>query len=300
MDQVMGSALAEFVLQQPEGSYQSCWQGFDIWLVKQSWGELVIAEQGAQLLHFRPAGEAPLLWCSDRPQAAPKAIRGGVPLCWPWFGDHPEESAKPAHGYARTASWQLDSASLADDGGSWSLSPQHPLCDGLTLSLQIEVSQGVLSLAMVTQNTATEAQPVSLALHSYFAISGRDRITLKGLDGCTYADKLRDMTQFKQDQPISICQRIDRVYQHQSEVELIDAGLQRVLTISKSNSASTVLWNPGDLAAEMVDIGMDQVDQFVCIETARTGDFDQLLLPPGEQLRVECRIASTQLDDAAR
>ena len=295
MDQVKNSALAEFVSLHPQGNFQTCWQGFDIWLVKQPWGELVIARQGAQVLHFRPDAEAPVLWCSERPQAAPKAIRGGVPLCWPWFGDHPEDSSLPAHGYARTAAWQMDAAELSAEGGCWQLSPQQPLCEGLALSLEVLIDKGALTVRLLSENRASEARDISMALHSYFLISGRDRVTLEGIEGCDYADKLREMSHFRLDQPQTITARTDRVFHHQGEFRLIDQGLARILRISKQNSASTVLWNPGDLAAEMVDIGMDQVDQFVCIETARTGDFDRLSLPSGETLRMETRIEIASL-----
>ncbi|WP_169828879.1 D-hexose-6-phosphate mutarotase [Marinobacterium jannaschii] len=295
MDQVTGNGLAEFIAQQPDGSFLIRWQGFDLWLVKQPWGELAVAQQGAQLLHFRPAGQAPVLWCSSQPLPAPKAIRGGVPLCWPWFGDHPQDSSKPAHGYARTAGWQLDSAEPSVEGGSWTFSPQQALCEGLALSLQIEVRAALLTLRMRSENNTREMQELSMALHSYFAISGRDQVSLDGIEGCTYADKLRDMAHFRLEQPQSIRQRTDRVFRHQGDVHLIDRGLQRMISIGKGNSNSTVVWNPGDLAAEMADIGMDQVDGFVCIETARTADFDQLALAPGEQLLMETRIAVSPL-----
>ncbi|WP_372742367.1 D-hexose-6-phosphate mutarotase [Neptunomonas sp.] len=274
-----------------QGCHDLEWQGFAVRLIKQPWGELLISLHGAQVLHFRPASEHPVLWLTNRPKPFPGAIRGGVPLCWPWFGDHPSDESLPAHGVARTGKWRLVSEQLTESGGCWQMIPEETLWPDLTLSLRFSVGGDGLLISLTTANIGSQAVSVTQALHSYLSISARDSISIEGLDGCAYLDKLQALAQFDLEGPVDVTQEIDRIFKHAQSVLLVDHGWQRTLRIGKRFSGSTVVWNPGRSARGMVDVGLDQVDSFVCIEAANTAFVDPVVLPGGESVCLETQFS---------
>ena len=278
MNQELGTLLQDM----PAGLQDACVQGFSLLLVKQSWGELVIARQGAQVLHYRPAGAAPVLWLSDCLKPAPAPLRGGIPLCWPWFAAHPSDASRPFHGLARTALWDISVQQNTDDGLSLSLKPCETLVAGVEVRVQVKANQRALQLSLETRNGTASPLELTQALHSYLAVSDLSQVVLEGLQGCSYRDKLRQGAESHQHDALTITEPTDRIYFHDSVTQVQDTGWKRCLGITKSGSGSTVVWNPGAAARDMADIGLAQQPGFVCIEAANTC-LDSVQLQPGQR-----------------
>lgn len=279
--------LEQIVSGYKQGAHNLEWNGYDLCLFKDAWGELVISLDGGHVLLFRPEGEKPLLWLTDRPVAAPGAIRGGVPVCWPWFAEHADDPALPKHGVARTARWQLDMEECDATRGRWVLVPEQPLWDGLALKLEVDVVDGGLSLALTTENCSAQGVAITQALHSYFAVSDIAKVELQGLEGLNYRDKLQHMQESTQQGVLRFTAETDSIYSHKetdAAVLIVDHGWQRVIEVKKQGSDSTVVWNPGESAAAIGDVGMDQVARYICVEAARTRFYDDQLLGAGEML----------------
>lgn len=258
------------------------WRGYKVLLFKQAWGELAIAEQGAQILHYRPTGHSPILWLSDLSAGPGKAIRGGIPLCWPWFGAHPDQPQQPSHGLARTANWLISEEQHHAENSHWVLdAPQ--LLDGITLQLSIEANQEQLRVQLSTRNNRDRAFTMTQALHSYFQVSDTANLGIMGPEGEAFYDKLEQGFRREPESPWDIA--MDRIYRHRGDSQLFDRGLKREIVIGKSNSRSTVIWNPGKESA-LADIDPNQLSAFICIEAANTEQYDAIKLPAGKTFNI--------------
>lgn len=235
-----------------------------------------IALQGAQVLHWAPKGEAPVIWLSEQARFAPgKSVRGGVPICWPWFGAHVSEADFPAHGYARTTPWDVEFAE-ALDGGELRLvfrliESEHTekLWPHVT-PVQCVITVGKsLSVELLTRNDGAEAVTISEALHTYFSVGDVRQVKISGLENTAYLDKVRGFQQFSQAGNVEIAEEVDRVYiDTVREVVIDDPVLKRRIHISKQGSHSTIVWNPWiDKAAQMGDMGDDGYLHMVCVES---------------------------------
>ncbi len=231
---------------------------------------------GGHVTHFQRTGQKPVLWMSEEAVFRPdKAIRGGVPVCWPWFGPHPTDSSKPQHGFARVSKWEVKGSREMEDGsvrldlgledseesrGLW----PHPF----QLGLSVTVGEA-LELSLIFKNVGDEAVEVGAALHSYFAVSEIDNILIKGLEGGDYIDTVggaRDVK--KQEGPIHFSEEVDRIYTDTEGVCVIeDPVWGRNIVVSKSGSRSTVVWNPWmDKAETMGDFPDNGYESMLCIE----------------------------------
>jgi len=235
-----------------------------------------IALQGAHIATFQPKGEEPVIWLSKLAKFVPgKSIRGGVPICWPWFGPHATDSKLPGHGYARTVMWEvLETKALAD--GSTFL--RFGLIESDTTraqwphpsTVQLEVTLGkALRVELVTANTGKESFQLGEALHTYFHISDVAQMTIRGLESCEYLDKVKDFARFTQQNGIVIESEVDRVYVNTTaDCVIEDKGLKRAIRITKQGSKSTVVWNPWtEKADKMGDFGKDGHRGMVCVES---------------------------------
>lgn len=258
--------------------------------VRTSFSAATIALQGAHVMTWQPNGQMPVVWLSKAAKFAPgKSIRGGVPLCWPWFGPHASESAYPGHGFARTLAWQLLSAHKLPDGrvqlefepllndaarAQW----PHPA----TLRNRITVGQE-LEVQLITTNTGGTAFELGQALHTYFEIGDIDQVRITGLDGCEYIDKVDGASRKRQAGAVTFAGETDRIYlATHGCCEILDPVLQRRLLVTSTGSRSTVLWNPGPKKAEtMGDFGPDGWKAMVCVETANAAT-DVVVVAPGE------------------
>lgn len=275
--------------------------GIPALLVDTPFARAAIALQGGHLLSWTPAGHDDVLWLSPRLASLPTAIRGGVPVCWPYFGQQGQDGAGPAHGFVRTLRWQLLEASEADGAVSLLLAP--PAFDDLGLSLRMRLRIGAtLAQSLETTNTGAHTVMYTQALHSYFRVSDVGDVRVSGLDGLRLLDKHDGYaTPHVQhgDWHLDDARdpgRSDYVYTDApGRYVLDDPGLGRRIVLSTTGSRSLVVWSPGEsVAAGMADVGADAWRGFVCLEAANAGP-DEVRLAPGtrhllsQQLQVEAR-----------
>jgi D-hexose-6-phosphate mutarotase len=253
-----------------------------------------IALQGAHIATFQPRGEEPVIWLSPKAKFAPgKSIRGGVPICWPWFGPHKTDGKLPGHGYARTVPWDVLETRALPDGSTFlhfgliesdATRAQWPHAS--TVQLEITVGKA-LRVELVTTNTGKAAFELGEALHTYFQISDVGNTTIRGLENCEYLDKVQDFARFTQKDGIVIESEVDRVYVNTTaDCVIEDKGLKRAIRIAKQGSKSTVVWNPWTEKAEkMGDFGPQLHRDMVCVESGNALE-NVVTLAPGETHRL--------------
>ena len=271
---------------------QTHWQGVEVWEVRSAQMLARISCFGGQLLCWQPHGQEDVFWCSSQLQP-PRALRGGVPLCWPWFGPHPQDPGAPAHGLARTARWQLEQASTLDDGRvRLRLSPLHQLHPELLLQQELILGGDQLEQVVTSHNVGNGPQPLSQALHSYFRVADVRSVRVHGLDGAAYLDALQQHRRFRQHgvwqfQPSCGGGRTDRIYLAvDTPVVLEDRSSPRRLQVACSGGQSLVLWTPGpDLGAQMPDVGQHW-SQYLCLEVGNVAE-DARVLGPGQRHQLQ-------------
>jgi glucose-6-phosphate 1-epimerase len=251
-------------------------------------GSARVALHGGQVLAWQPSGAAPVLWVSRA--AVVKAgvpLRGGVPVCWPWFGNQPGQSA--AHGLVRTRLWSLREARLDEQHrmhlrlGITDDAATRALWDH-AFDLELNVTVGAsLTLTLTSRNTGNQAMPITEALHTYFSVGDIHQTTVHGLDGTDYLDKVRDFALTHQNGPVAFSGETDRVYTHTSADCLIrDAAQGRTLRVAKTGSLATVVWNPWIERENAIhDLASGDHQHMLCVETANTGPH-AFTLAPGE------------------
>ena len=230
----------------------------------------LIALQGAHLLSFCAQGGSPLLWVSpncDFTHGA--ALRGGIPVCLPWFGPHPLDATKPKHGFARNNDWQLSDATLLADGNAQLVLNFTGAANELfefnfTAQLVMTLGTGI-KLAISISNTDTKAFDCSWVLHSYHPVNSLNDVRVKGLAGKTYLDNLEGHAVKIQEGNVSFPSEVDRVFPG------IDNALEIVgtphIAITHHNCPSVVAWNPGaTTAAKIADIGAGNEQNYICVE----------------------------------
>jgi glucose-6-phosphate 1-epimerase len=245
----------------------------------------LISLHGAHLLSFQPIGQPDLIWMSkDAVFDAQAAIRGGVPVCWPWFG----RIAAPAHGFARTSEWQLKQHRENDQGVIIELALTDteetlaiwPYKFNATLFVEIAES---ITLTLKVENTDQKAWSFSGALHTYLNIGDINQVKVTGM-GNTYQDSLQQGKICQGEQELVLSDTIDRVYTSPEKViELHDPVLERVIQVENTGDNSAVLWNPwAQGAASMADMHDTGYQTMLCIEStlhAKTLDAGKTLQP---------------------
>ena len=259
--------------------------------------EAQVSVYGGQMLRFRPRDAiSDLLFVSQQAtHQAGKAIRGGVPVCWPWFGADPQALGRPNHGFARTRLWSVASTAALPDGATrltlaLTDTPDTRAVWPHAFELTLEITVGAaLRLSLSTRNTGEAPFALTQALHTYLAVSNVAQTTVNGLDGCRYLDKTAGahgaITQ--QRGAVRFAGEVDRIYTGAPATLSVQDGTgQRVLRIRSEGSRTAVVWNPGAaLAAGMADLADEEYRRFVCVETANVAD-DAVTLPPGGEHRL--------------
>jgi len=246
-----------------------------------------IALQGAHLFHYKVKNKPALLWVSKEAYFEEgKAIRGGIPVCFPWFGKNRENATLPQHGFARTALWKVVLEEEVDECHTHIRLQLKP--NGETLEqwpylfvLYLDVTIGdELSIVLSVTNTDTKPFEISTALHTYFSVSDIHTIRIKGLDASRYYDALDD-TSYQQKGDILIQEEVDRVYVDPSDrITLLD-GESKVY-LQQEGSNSLVVWNPWiEKSKQMVDMSTEGYRSMVCLETANARE-DRRVLKPNE------------------
>ena len=245
---------------------------------------------GAHVTSWRPAGEQEVLFLSSQSRWEDgRAIRGGVPICFPWFGDKADDPKAPAHGFVRTRAWQLESITHAGDAVTVSMFTESDASTKKWWPAEFRLIHRVtfgseLSLELMLTNTGTPSLRFEEALHAYFRIGDIDNARVRGLDATSYLDKTDSYRKKLQQGEIAITSETDRVYLDTSgAVELEDPVLHRRIGITKEGSRTTVVWNPwAQKAHSMSDLAGDEWKQMICIETSTVADF-AVDLRPGQQ-----------------
>ncbi len=264
--------------------------------VSNDYADAVISVYAGQVLSFTPKGAADVLFVSDKAYYAEgKAIKGGVPICWPWFGADPEGKGRPAHGFMRNRMWSEWETRENADGSTTVIlgvesSPETLAIwpHAFRLAMEITVSK-TLQLALVTSNTGDAAFTITQALHTYFAVGDIAQTSVTGLDGTQYLDKAADGNGAtkQQDGAISISSEVDRVYLGvPAELTIVDGALNRTIRITSSGNKTAVVWNPwAKIAASMADLQDDDYTRFVCVETTNAAD-DVVEVAAGGEFRL--------------
>ena len=245
--------------------------------------------QGAHLARWTPRRQQPVIWLSPKTQfSVGKPIRGGVPVCWPWFASHPDGLDFPFHGHARITDWEVAETAELDDGATYlvlRLPPSEATRAVWPHATPVEIRLTVgltLEIELATQNLDSQAVVLGQALHSYFRVGDVRLVKIHGLENCAYIDKLANGERKQQNGPLSLDGETDRVYLNSSQECLIeDPVLSRRIHINKRGSNSTVIWNPwSEKASKTADLGPDSYLNMVCVESANAAD-DVVTLVPG-------------------
>lgn len=232
----------------------------------------VVSIQGAQLLEFKPKDSLPWLWLSPKAMFSEgHPIRGGIPICAPWFGVNQQDPSKPKHGFVRARNWQLVNVTESDIGeveliftfdseeGDLSLFPM-----AFSLNLVIKLTDHI-NISLSVQNKGIERMPFSWALHSYFNVDSLKDVRVDGLDQHSYLDATQNLAPTLQHGPISFESEVDRVYESVGPEQMITGSPSLVL--KGNNCPTAIVWNPGvKLAEKLADITPDHYDEYICVE----------------------------------
>ena len=251
-----------------------------------------IAVNGAQVLEWAPAGQPPVLWVSRAAVYQPgKGVRGGVPVCWPWFGAGAD--GQPAHGFVRTRLWQVRQTGL---GPADTVFLRLGLTDDEStralwnhaFDLELVVSVGAaLKIELVTRNTGVEPFTITDGLHTYFRVGDIGKTRVLGLEETAYLDKVQGMKEGRQRGAVEFGGETDRVYLDTTADCIIDdAALGRKIRVAKSGSRSSVVWNPwGEKEKSFADMAADEYRDMLCVETTNAAT-DSVIVPPGGEHRL--------------
>ena len=265
-------------------------------------GTATVSLQGGQVLEFQPTGEEPVLWMS--PEAVfetDHAIRGGVPVCWPWFGEAPGGGR---HGIVRDRPFAVRETARLMDGR------EACLCLGLVddettrerwphaFDLQVWITVGSrLRVEVLMINTDVSAISVSSALHAYFRVGDIDPVSVKGVKGLRFLDKTTGFDEKVQEDLLTVEGEVDRIYlDPPAEVVLDDEGLGRRLRLTRLGGDTLVAWNPGQhKAREMADFADAGYREMLCLEPA-LGAARAIEITPGEERRFGFEVGVEPLD----
>ncbi|SNX59653.1 glucose-6-phosphate 1-epimerase [Nitrosomonas ureae] len=262
----------------------------------------LISLHAGQVLSYQPAGEPEdVLFLSEKAYYQDgKAIKGGAPICWPWFGADPEGKGRPGHGFVRNRSWNVVATEALSNGDTKVIvglddTPETQAIWAHSFSLRQEIVIGdTLNLSLITRNTGKEKFTITQAFHTYFKVGDITRAKVVGLAGCDYLDKAGGgNTQKHQTGDVAIDTEVDRIYLDVGNTLTIDdSALNRRIQITSQGSKTAVVWNPWEkISKEMADLEDTDYQRLVCVETTNAAN-DVVEVAPGRECRL---IASYQV-----
>jgi glucose-6-phosphate 1-epimerase len=254
--------LAKVVISTPEGS-----------------GEMYL--HGGHVTSWKPKDAGEVLYLSPNSLFQDgRAIRGGIPVCFPWFGDKSDDPAAPAHGFVRTKGWQLDAVEQAGNNVVVSMSTQSDESTRkwwpFDFRLVCRATFGdQLKLELIVTNTGSCVFAFEEALHAYFAVKDAESAFVRGLDATRYVDKTDHRIEKIQTGDVRFSAETDRIYLDTTrELQLLDPAGERSIRAEKQNSRTTVVWNPwSEESIALKDLGAGEWKTFVCIETTNVAPF---------------------------
>lgn len=268
--------------------------------IREAAGEMYL--HGAHVTSWRPRGMEEVLFVSSQSHwEEGRAIRGGIPICFPWFADRAGDPKAPAHGFVRTAAWQLES--IIQTGGAVAVT-MNTASNAETKKwwpADFHLSQRTtfgteLTLELVVRNTGTTPFRFEEALHTYFRVGQIEQVQLHGLNAVQYLDKTDSNRAKVQLGPLVISSQTDRVFLNtKGPVELEDRSLGRRIRVAKQNSLTTVVWNPWiEKAQALSDFGDTEWRLMLCVETCNVADY-AVELASGQEQKLQATIAVAAL-----
>lgn len=250
-------------------------------IINNSLATAKIALQGAHVMQWKPhAIKHQVLWLSSQAKYIEgRSIRGGVPICWPWFGAHPTDGSFCTHGFARVIPWIIQSIDDLESGATQiklfmvqTSEVTRQLSYKFELKILITIGKSI-HLNLETSNLAAQPFTIGEGYHTYFQISDIEKIRISGLENVLYSDKINTYQKSKQQSEITFNDEFDRAYLNtQNSCLIYDEGLKRIITVKKEFSDTTVVWTPWEKKAkEMGDMGQDgEWRTMVCVENVNT------------------------------
>lgn len=255
--------------------------GVELIHIENKFAKATITTYGATVLSFIPDGQRDLLWVSNSAvYDGTKPVRGGVPVCWPWFGAAAKKGG-PAHGFVRNMVWQLEKVAQLESGETRVLLACRSNDETLKiwphefeLKLCVQINSN-LTITLTTVNMSEEAIEITEALHTYFSVANPVGMLIKGLEESTHLDKLVSNAPAEiQKEVLALNPPKDSVYLNQTaNVVIVDADNSREIEIEKRHSQSSVVWNPGpEIVKGFADIDDQAWLEFACVESGNVLD----------------------------
>jgi glucose-6-phosphate 1-epimerase len=259
-------------------------------------GEIYL--HGAHVTSWKPAGREEVFFVSSQSRWEDgRAIRGGIPICFPWFGNKADDPKAPAHGFVRTKAWQIESIARVGDAVQVSMFTESDEDTRKWWPAEFRAVYSVtfdsqLSLELEVTNLGQAPVRFEEALHAYHRVGEIEKARVRGLDGVRYLDKTDANRQKQQQGEIAIVSETDRVYLDTTNaIEIEDLALKRRTRVTKENSRTTVVWNPWvEKAHALSDLADDEWKRMLCIETSNVSAYS-VTLPPGQQHRMKAVVS---------
>lgn len=262
--------------------------GFPFIKVQNQSASALISLYGGQILSYKPVTEkADMLFLSKKSLYENGiAIRGGIPVCWPWFGPDPKGLQRPNHGFVRNQFWNVLATSTTDTETNISLQftekhkNEKTWKQPFTLTLEFSIGS-TLALKLITLNNGDKPFSFTQAFHTYFNVADIHRVQVFGLEDSFYFDKLDHGREKHQTGIVTISEETDRIYENvNSHLVLNDPVYRRRIEIDSQNCKTGVVWNPWQ--KPMADLDEKDYQRFICVETGNIA-FDLIQVPPGSQ-----------------
>jgi glucose-6-phosphate 1-epimerase len=270
--------------------------GFPIIEINNAKASALISLYSGQVLSFRPKAETQdVMFLSDKAYyQAGKAIKGGIPICWPWFGPDPEGLGRAAHGFVRNRMWNMVQSLTTTNGDTQvtlglSDTPETQTIWPKAFELTLVVTVGEsLTVELITHNKGDTPFTVTQALHTYFKVGDISQVQVLGLDGVQFLDKTDGGSEKTQVGAVTISGEVDRVYTNVTAAELVivDASFDRRIHITAQGSKTAIVWNPWvEITAGMADLEDHDYKSLICVETANAAE-DIVAIAPGAEARL--------------
>jgi glucose-6-phosphate 1-epimerase len=261
-----------------------------------------ISLYGAQIQSFKPIGHDEVLWMSEKSMFTEgKPIRGGIPLCFPWFGPNAENNTLPMHGFARLCNWEIEEISdLANESTKLILCLES---NEYTRSIWpfefsaklIVIVGSELTATLHYSNTSKQEFSCTDALHTYFKVSNIENIVIEGLKDTEYYQGFGMDTYVQKEELLAIKNEENRRYiNHTGTCVIIDKGAKRKINVSKTGSKVTVVWNPWDVQGNIPDIQSNGYQTMICVEAVNTYT-DVIKLQPGQSFSISTTFGCTSI-----
>lgn len=251
--------------------------GFPMIHIDNGQAKALISVYSGQVLSFQPATEtADVMFLSEKAYYAEgKAIKGGIPICWPWFGPDPEGLGRPSHGFVRNRLWNVVATSTTAEGATQVIlglkdteetRAMWPAAFELAIAITVSTT---LTVELITRNLGDKAFPLTQAFHTYFQVGDINRVQVLGLENTQYLDKADGGVEKTQMGAVVATGEVDRIYLDvTNELVIDDSALNRRIRIKSSGSKSAVVWNPWvTISANMADLDDSDYQRLICVET---------------------------------